>query len=539
MYTSLFSLAAAALFFVLYKALRFYIRRYLSPTRDLPGPPNPSWLWGNMRDILKAENSVLHEGWLNKYGPVIRYTGMFNDNRIATMDMRALHHVLNSPVYEKPTQARNGLARILGEGLLFVEGEEHRKQRRVMNPAFGPTQIREMTDIFVEKSLQLRDIWLSEISKSGGEQANVDAVAWLSKLTLDVIGLAGFSYRFNALNPSHTPNELNSAFSTIFAAGTRFNVLGFLAGLMPVFNYVPTNRNREVMRAKSAMSRIGNQLLSEKKAAVRGENEKIVSKDAMQGRDLLSLLVRANMATDLPEGQRMRDEDVLAQVPTFLVAGHETTSTSTVWALYALSLAPAVQTQLREELLSVRTESPGMDELMSLPYLDAVCREVLRVHAPVPSTVRIALRDDVIPLGEGTKWADAKGVEHDSIRIAKGDVVFVPILALNRAKAIWGDDAEEFKPERWESIPEPATKIPGVWGNLLTFLGGSHACIGYRFSVVEMKAIMFTLIRAFEFELAVPKEKIAKRSMVVTRPVDLSGSDETNRLPIIVRPYRR
>jgi len=180
-----------------------------------------------------------------------------------------------------------------------------------------------------------------------------------------------------------------------------------------------------------------------------------------------------------------------------------------------------------------------MDELMGLPYLDAVCREVLRVHAPVPSTVRVALRDDVIPLGEGTKWVDAKGVEHDSIRIAKGDVVFVPILALNRAKAIWGDDAEEFKPERWESIPEPATKIPGVWGNLLTFLGGSHACIGYRFSVVEMKAIMFTLIRAFEFELAVPKEKIAKRSMIVTRPVDLSGSDETNRLPIIVRPYRR
>jgi cytochrome P450 len=50
---------------------------------------------------------------------------------------------------------------------------------------------------------------------------------------------------------------------------------------------------------------------------------------------------------------------------------------------------------------------------------------------------------------------------------------------------MWGDDAAEFKPERWESIPEKASNIPGVWSNLLTFLGGPRACIGYRFSLVE------------------------------------------------------
>ncbi|TFK45693.1 cytochrome P450 [Heliocybe sulcata] len=530
-------LSAAALLFGLYKLLRLFIRPYFSPTRALPGPPSPSWLWGNFKDIVKADNSVLHEAWLDKYGPVIRYTGMFNDNRVTTLDMRALHHVLNSPAFEKPLQARINLAQFLGEGLLFVEGDEHRKQRRVMNPAFGPTQIREMTDIFLEKSLQLRDIWLSEVAKSGDERARVDAVSWLSKLTLDVIGLAGFSYPFDALNPAQAPNELNAAFSTIFSAGTKFNLLNFLIGFFPIFGHIPTTRNRKMARAKAVMARIGRDLLAEKKAAVLGEHEK-VAKDSLQGRDLLSLLVRANMATDLPEAQRMSDEDVLAQVPTFLVAGHETTSTSVTWALYALSLSPASQTRLREELLSVDTDTPSMDTLAGLPYLDKVCREVLRVHAPVPSTVRIAVRDDVIPMG-GSGWVDNAGVQHTAIRIAKGDVVFVPILALNRAKAVWGEDAEEFRPERWDVLPEPAAKIPGVWGNLLTFLGGSHACIGYRFSVIEMKAIIFTLVRAFEFELAVPKDKIVKRSMIVTRPVDISEPDQRNRLPIVVRPYRR
>ncbi|KAG6823565.1 hypothetical protein H0H93_003423, partial [Arthromyces matolae] len=69
-------------------------------------------------------------------------------------------------------------------------------------------------------------------------------------------------------------------------------------------------------------------------------------------------------------------------------------------------------------------------------------------------------------------------------RIAKGETLLIPIAAINRDKTIWGDDAHEFRPERWETVPEEANRIPGVWGNVLTFLGGPRACIGYRFSLV-------------------------------------------------------
>jgi len=74
---------------------------------------------------------------------------------------------------------------------------------------------------------------------------------------------------------------------------------------------------------------------------------------------------------------------------------------------------------------------------------------------------------------------------HASIRVSKGDPIFIPILAINRSEAIWGADAAEFKPERWASLPDAASQVPGVWGHLMTFIGGPRACIGYRFSLVE------------------------------------------------------
>ena len=98
----------------------------------------------------------------------------------------------------------------------------------------------------------------------------------------------------------------------------------------------------------------------------------------------------------------------------FLVAGHETTSTAVTWCLFALTQAPLVQDKLRQELFTLNTETPTMDELMALPYLDAVVRETLRVHAPVPFTIRRAMNDEVIPVGE--PYTDRHGEVRDDIR---------------------------------------------------------------------------------------------------------------------------
>jgi len=320
-----------------------------------------------------------------------------------------------------------------------------------------------------------------------------------------------------------------------------FSVLRLLQMFFPIFRIIPTERGRNEKEAQSTMRRIGEQLVKDRKSSILGEEKDGVDANGkddsdMQGRDLLTALIKANLDTDLPDSQRMADEDVLAQVPTFLVAGHETTSTETMWALFALAQQPAMQAKLRAELRAVPTDAPSMEDLSALPYLDAVVRETLRLHAAVPSTIRIAMKDDMIPVAE--PYTDRKGVTHSAIRVQAGDGIFIPIMAINRAKAIWGEDAQEFNPDRWSHIPEAAHSIPGVWGNMLTFLGGARSCIGYRFALIEMKALLFTLLRSFEFDLAVPVEDIEKRSMVVTRPYLKSDKKGGAQLPMLVKVYQ-
>ncbi|KAJ6510544.1 cytochrome P450 [Mycena sanguinolenta] len=523
----LVSIAGSLGVYGLYELFKIVYGELTSPIRRLPGPKSTHWFYGNMRDIFKAENSVLHEQWVQEYGPTIKYKVFFGMTRLYTTDTGALNHFLtNSNIYQKPESSRYILAKMLGRGVLVAEGDEHRQQRKVMNPAFGAAQIRELTEIFVEKSVELRDIWAGLVANANGT-ARVDILSWLSKATLDIIGLAGFNYHFSNLSAEKT-SELGQAFSDIFRSGETVNFIRIIQTFFPAFRIIPTKLDNTMDASRATMMRIGRQLLQDSRKEMAQSGEK------SRARDLLSLLVRANTSKDIPASQRLSDEDVLAQVPTFLVAGHETTSTATTWALFALTQNIPAQKRLREELLAVPTDNPTMDQLNELPYLDCVVRETLRIHAPVASTMRVATQDDVVPLA--TPYKDIDGTVHDTLKITKGQTIMIPILAMNRDKAIWGPDAMEFIPERWDS-GSISNAIPGVWGHMLSFLGGPRACIGYRFSLVEMKVLLFTLVRAFEFELAVPATDIEKKTSVVQRPLVKSEREAGNQMPLILKPY--
>ncbi|KAH9919442.1 cytochrome P450 [Epithele typhae] len=530
---------------VSWKLVPIIYREFNSPLKHIPGPANESWFRGNGRAIDQEDHAVPQERWVKEANSkTITYKAFLGVGRLWTMDLRAVNHVLtHSNVYQKPVQQRGALIQIIGNGVLATEGETHRKQRRIMNPAFGPAQIRELTGIFVDKSNELRDVWAREIDAADGQSARLDVLSWLSRMTLDVIGLAGFNYKFDSLNPRDgEPNELSKAFSTIFSP-SGVTMLQILRFIFPVLRHFPDARMREANNAQAVMRRIGLELIAEKKAAIRretaeGKAEKDgVARSDVRGRDLLTLLLKANMATDIPDSQRLTDDEVVDQVPTFLVAGHETTSTSTTWALFALALAPAIQDKLRAELLAVPTDTPSMDELAALPYLDMVVRETLRVHAPVPTIFREAQEDDVIPLAE--PFVDRAGVARTSVRVTKGTPVVVPVLAINRSTELWGADAFAFRPERWASVPEGVSGVPGVWAHIMSFIGGPRACIGYRFSLIEMKALLFALIRAFEFELAVPAESIQKKSAIVQRPIIQGEPEKGSQMPMIIRRVKR
>ncbi|KAJ1300945.1 hypothetical protein OPQ81_003371 [Rhizoctonia solani] len=413
------------------------IRKLFSPLRELPGPSNESFIFGNLKRIFAAPNSVIHESWLEEYGSTLRYRGFLSSYRLFTVDPRALTYIMSQPgSFPKPENVRRNLADVLGEGLLFSEGETHKRQRRIMNPSFGPLQVRELLPIFWQKSHKLKDVWLNLIKSNPEGQAEIDVLSWLGRATLDIIGVAGFDYHFNALD-GNDEDELSKAFNKAFESGQNFNTLSILKAFVPILRLIPDELSRGRAASMATMRRIGMKLIADKKAALEYDNK---TGSTSHGRDLLTLLIKSNMAYE-NEAHKMSDDEVLGQISTFITAGHETTSTSTTWALYVLTKHPEVQRKLRQELLeSGLGDEPSMNDLDKLPYLDKFVKECLRVHPAVPSTVREAAHEVHIPVSKGFK--NSYGVEQTHISMQKGDAVFIPILAMNRAKEIWGGRCE-------------------------------------------------------------------------------------------------
>jgi cytochrome P450 len=191
----------------------------------------------------------------------------------------------------------------------------------------------------------------------------------------------------------------------------------------------------------------------------------------------------------------------MAQMKVLLLAGYETTSISLTWTLIELSRHPDIQTRLREELLAFGGE-PTYDQLKAnLPYLDAVVHENLRLHPPLGEFTRLAAKDDVIPLSEPVRTES--GEMTDSITVAKGTLITIPVAAINRSSAIWGPDAKEFKPDRWLSEDGISGKAKEVQGHrhLLTFVDGPRTCLGKDFAITEIKIVLSVLVKNFVFEM--------------------------------------
>ncbi|KAJ6524221.1 cytochrome P450, partial [Mycena capillaripes] len=212
---------------------------------------------------------------------------------------------------------------------------------------------------------------------------------------------------------------------------------------------------------------------------------------------------------------------------------HSSLSAATTLVLHALSLNPSVQAKLRKELLSFTIQNPTMDDLQSMKYLDNVVRETMRLFPPVQFAQREAMADDVLPLSKA--YLDKNGKTYDSILLRKGTMIRISITAIHRDKEIWGEDAAEFRPERWDNIPQAVTMIPSLWGNLMNFFAGTYSCIGFRFSIVQIKSLLYTLIRAFEFEAAIPEGGIDFTATMVMHPKVIADPEGGTQLPLIVR----
>ena len=181
---------------------------------------------------------------------------------------------------------------------------------------------------------------------------------------------------------------------------------------------------------------------------------------------ILCASVRSNMSHFT---QHLCTSEFICQITTFVAAGiipftfardeadlhdyvgHETTASALTWSLYALARAPHAQARLRESLHAIPISSASdatasdIQAILDEPYLDACVRECLRLHCPVTSTMRVAAHADVIPVSSPFRDRDGRLCDH--IRVNQGDIVTIPIQAMQKAALAWGDDAEEFRPE--------------------------------------------------------------------------------------------
>lgn len=244
----------------------------------------------------------------------------------------------------------------------------------------------------------------------------------------------------------------------------------------------------------------------------------------------MSILMRANMKAS--DEDRLPDSEVLGQISTLLFAAMDTTSNVLSRILHLLAVHPDVQEQLRTEIINAGQTSGDFtyDQLVSLPFLDAVCRETLRLYPPVATILRTTRQDIVLPFSSPITGVD--GQEMHEIMVPKNTNVVVSILNCNRVPALWGPDSYEWKPERWLSpLPHALTEghIPGIYSNQMTFLGGGRACIGFKFSQLEMKVVLSVLLSRFRFS---PSEKDIVWEMSTISIPTIKGHPRCPQLPL-------
>ncbi|KAJ7672920.1 hypothetical protein B0H17DRAFT_1242967 [Mycena rosella] len=350
--------------YVVLYAVQFAYRDLTSPLGHVVGPKRPSLIVGNFRKM--------GEKWYHEFGPAF-----------------------GSAVYS------------------------HKRHRRVLNPIVGVPQIRMMTEVFVEKAVQHLG-W----SSRAGEQHRPYRGSVLAET--HVIGdwtQAGFDYQLDALDAKGKPNKLDQVFTQLFHSSQANRNLGFrvaqsrvpfLDSWYPswpvVFSRLLQNKPLPGMTllasARAKMLSIGGRIVSTFKPNLEApEGDKALG----NRRDLLSVLLTAKLSRDIPESQRLTDiarKNVLCssavvishprstEIPTFFIAGHGTTRKfgpeltlcAVQQPLGLCMLSPSTRRRspkIREELLTMSTANPTMDELNCLPYLETVVRETMRLHAPV------------------------------------------------------------------------------------------------------------------------------------------------------------
>ncbi|WP_245671047.1 cytochrome P450 [Nocardia amamiensis] len=351
--------------------------------------------------------------------------------------------IFRAPIESTQPPRPNPIEPMVGAAsLILASGERHRGDRALLAPAFHSVRIREYGEL-------IRDATMRELSGESGRAwvagARIDARAAARALTLRVISTVVLGVDDAQRRAEYTAavTDFLTAFSgpLLLVPALRHGVLG----------HSPWDR---FQTARARLDRL-----------IRAEIARRRQTADAHPTDVLGLLLSAAGGETAAD----TDDELCEQVRTLLVAGHETTATVLVWALFRLHRAPEVLARLRAEL---RDAGPGAGatELAGLPYLDAVCQETLRLHPPVPIVLRRL-----------TEPYTLRG-----IALEPGDTMGIAVPLLHSDPDVW-PDAARFDPSRFiERRYRPFEFAP--------FGGGHRRCVGAALADYELRIALATIL---------------------------------------------
>ena len=353
--------------------------------------------------------------------------------------------------FQKLTQIRL-LRPLLGKGILTSEGAEWKWQRQASAPMFRPQDLGGFVPAFVRVTNDLVGRWRAS-PQGSTQRIDVD----MKRATFDVISAT--------LLPSADAPAFQRSTDAIQGSG-GWNQL-FAAMNVPAWIPRPgfITSMRAISKLRSAV------------ASMIRERRRLRESGAAENDDLMHRLMAAQ---DPETGQSMNDEQLIDNLLTFYLAGHETTAKALTWTLYLLARSPEWTAALVEEIARVTGGAPiTAEHIDGLVRVRQVLKESMRLYPPVPIMSRQAV-------------ADARIDGHD---VKAGTSVLMPIYAIHRHMRRW-EDPDAFDPTRFS--PEREAQIPRY--QYMPFGAGPRICIGMAFAMLEATAMLATMLQHARFD---------------------------------------
>ncbi|KAI3466003.1 hypothetical protein Pfo_022666 [Paulownia fortunei] len=391
--------------------------------------------------------------------------------RLNIADPELIKEILRKlDVFQKPLSETG---KMLTGGLVSHEGEKWAKHRKIINPAFHLEKLKNMVPAIGLSCSSMVDKWKAMVSSSNED------------LSGDVISRTAFG----------SSHEEGRRIFQLQRNKIKLTLQLLKFSFIPGWRYLPTKENRKLKAMNNEIRSLLRGIIDKRQKAMdRGE--------AIPGDNLLGTLMESNSRFSQDHGNKnpgMSIEDVIEECKLFYFAGSETTSSLLVWTMVLLCKYPEWQTQAREEVMQVFGNSePSFEGLNHLKTVTIILQEVLRLYPPAPLVFR----------------SPTETVKLGNLTIPAGVHMMLLIGLLHYDPKIWGDDAKEFKPQRFSEGVSNAAKIQS---SFIPFSSGPRVCIGQNFAMIEAKIAIAMILQRFSFELS-PSYLHAPFSIVTLTP---------------------